>query len=404
MNTFFRRTLFWPVVTGALLAVAALFPSYAQAAPEAKHTAPAKVALPVSPLLHAKSIQVQETISAAGQDGKLTKVASLDIQAVRPDKTRIEMTRPAQPGGQSGALLYVSDGNQKHFYDPSSNTYRSEDPGLSSEASLDLILNPNSLPKGKLSKDTLDGLPMVLSTQPSMSEETAQGPIKITDKLWIVAKTGLPYRRALFLTQGGKTHEVEQFDFAKWSLNQPIASARFAWNPPAGAKEFAEPKLLAKGTTAPDFAAQTPDGKTVHLSDFKGKPVVIDFWSTWCGPCQEAMPHLEKVYQQIKGMDVAVLAVCVWDDKDAYDKWVKQNIGTKYHFSVAFDPAGKDETNSIATSLYGVDGIPTQYVIDKDGKVAATSVGYSDGDTSLEQNLAAVGIKVEPSEKSASAK
>ena len=141
--------------------------------------------------------------------------------------------------------------------------------------------------------------------------------------------------------------------------------------------EANRPKLLAVGTEAPDFAATTSDGKTVHLSDFKGKPVVLDFWSTWCGPCQMSMPHLEKVYQQVKDKEVTVLGVCVWDDKAAYDKWIIAKKGI-YTFTTAFDPAGRTMDTSIASHLYNVSGIPTQYVIDKDGKIAASSVGYDE--------------------------
>jgi len=157
--------------------------------------------------------------------------------------------------------------------------------------------------------------------------------------------------------------------------------------------EANRPALLAVGTAAPDFAAITPDGKTVHLSDFKGKPVVLDFWSTWCGPCQMSMPHLEKVYEQLKHKDVAVLGVCVWDDKSAYDKWVTAKKGI-YTFTTAFDPAGRDNGTSIANHLYNVSGIPTQYVIDKDGHVAASLVGYDEGDNRLETALGKLGIDI----------
>ena len=157
--------------------------------------------------------------------------------------------------------------------------------------------------------------------------------------------------------------------------------------------EANRPKLLAIGTIAPDFSATTADGKAVHLSDFKGKPVVLDFWSTWCGPCQRSMPHLEKVYEQVKDKDVVVLGVCVWDDKAAYDKWVAAKKGV-YTFMTAFDPAGRDNDTSIANQLYNVSGIPTQYVIDKDGKVAASSVGYDETDHRLESALGALGVDI----------
>ena len=158
------------------------------------------------------------------------------------------------------------------------------------------------------------------------------------------------------------------------------------------ARPPAPPALLAKGTPAPDFTAVAPDGTMVHLSDYKGKAVVLDFWSTWCGPCQMSMPHLEKVYQQLKGKDVAVLGVCVWDEKAAYDKWVIEKKST-YTFPTAFDPAGRGPTG-IAASLYKVSGIPTQYIIDKDGNVVEANVGYDPSDHRLETALTKLGITV----------
>ena len=192
-------------------------------------------------------------------------------------------------------------------------------------------------------------------------------------------------------------------------VNPPLTPADFQYTPPPGVQIAKasdgpppSPPLLAAGTPAPDFAATTPDGKQVHLSDFKGKTVVLDFWSTWCPPCQRSMPHLEKVYQSVKDKNVAVLGVCVWDDKPAYDKWVAAKKNT-YHFPTAFDPAGHG-AGSIASKLYQVSGIPTQYVIDKDGKIAASTVGYNENGTDLEDALKAQGVDVPKEGKTAAAR
>ncbi len=176
-------------------------------------------------------------------------------------------------------------------------------------------------------------------------------------------------------------------------VNAPLSAASFKFTLPPGAHlPVPPPALLAVGTPAPDFTATAPDGNTVHLSDFKGKMVVLDFWSTWCGPCQMSMPHLEKVYQAVKGQNVAVLGVCVWDKKPEYDKWVAAKKDT-YHFPTAFDPA-VNQQDSIASKLYHVSGIPTQYVIDKDGKIAASTVGYDEKGTELEDALKKQGAAV----------
>lgn len=153
---------------------------------------------------------------------------------------------------------------------------------------------------------------------------------------------------------------------------------------------------VPNGADAPDFMAYDPAGKPMSLHDLRGKVVILDFWASWCGPCQVSMPGLEQVYKQVKSQGVVVLSLNTWDQKPDFLKWVGENSGTKYDFKFVRDPAEGDHDqirkDSIAKRLYNVIGIPTMYVIGKDGKVVGSMIG-SGNEANLVQTLNSLGLK-----------
>ncbi len=161
--------------------------------------------------------------------------------------------------------------------------------------------------------------------------------------------------------------------------------------PATAPPEEEDGNLLKAGTPAPDFTALDATGKPVKLSDFSGKIVVLDFWATWCGPCLHALPHTQAVATAAKDQNVVVLASCTSDTRAKFDDWMKANAAAFPDLVFAHDPAGHGEERA-SKKLYGVSGIPTQFVIDRDGKVIAVFVGYGDGDNRLEQELAKHGV------------
>lgn len=153
------------------------------------------------------------------------------------------------------------------------------------------------------------------------------------------------------------------------------------------------PPLLPTGTPAPDFTAYAPDKSPVKLSAFKGKFVLIDFWSTWCGPCKVTMPHLEQLHQKLSPQGLVVLGVCVWDTQSAFDKWQK-SPEVKTTYLKVYDRAGRERSN-IAQKLYSVSGIPTFYLVDREGNIIYSGNGAGPRtEAGLNRALAQAGFKL----------
>ena len=178
-----------------------------------------------------------------------------------------------------------------------------------------------------------------------------------------------------------------------------VAAAAIKPSPASGKPEAPRPALLATGATAPDFAMRDVNGKEVHLTDFKGKVVILDFWATWCGPCIRSFPHTQKIAAKYKDQDVIVLASGTSDTIAAFKKWIPANQPKYPDMRFVFDPNERDSPTfekRASASLYGVTGIPTQFVIGRDGRVVASIVGNDgESDPRTEGALALAGVKVD---------
>ncbi|MBI3583535.1 MAG: TlpA family protein disulfide reductase [Nitrospinae bacterium] len=122
---------------------------------------------------------------------------------------------------------------------------------------------------------------------------------------------------------------------------------------------------------AQDFALMTLDKKKLSLKDFRGKYVFLNFWATWCGPCIDEMPSMERLYQKFKSRkNFVMLAVSI--DKGGHELVKRFVAENKLTFTVLLD------RDSEVATVYGVMGIPSTYLIDADGFIINRAVGARD--------------------------
>ena len=124
---------------------------------------------------------------------------------------------------------------------------------------------------------------------------------------------------------------------------------------------------------APDFTVYDIDGDAVSLSDFIGKPVIINFWASWCGPCKMEMPEFEEKYEELGG-DIQFLMVNLTDgNRETRETAISYIEESGYTFPLYFD------TDQDAAYTYGVYSIPSTYFIGADGSAVAMAQGAIDG-------------------------
>ena len=135
---------------------------------------------------------------------------------------------------------------------------------------------------------------------------------------------------------------------------------------------------------APEFALKDADGKLVHLSDYRGKVVLLDFWATWCGPCKIEIPWFMDMQRKNKDRGFEVLGVSMDDAGWEVVRPFLADLQVNYRVLI-----GNDAT----AQLYGgVDALPTTFLIDRGGKIAAVHVGLAskkDFEDGIEQLLQA---------------
>jgi thiol-disulfide isomerase/thioredoxin len=167
----------------------------------------------------------------------------------------------------------------------------------------------------------------------------------------------------------------------------------FSFTPPPNAKQvddlalpgFSAKRAAQAAQKGAEFTLSTLDGRKVSLSDFKGKPVLLDFWATWCVPCRESTPLIEKIGSAFGDKGLVTMAVDYGEEAAVVKGYLAHNPSSL--------PNLVDPENTVA-GLYRVSSIPAFILISKDGKVVYRSDGFGDGtEDKLRAALKAEGLE-----------
>lgn len=130
------------------------------------------------------------------------------------------------------------------------------------------------------------------------------------------------------------------------------------------------------GTPAPDFTLKTISGKsTISLSDYKGTIVLLDFWASWCAPCQRSLPELQKLEEKFENLKI--LAICIDDKQETGLEFMRRH---QVDLSVLFDEKKK------VAETYNVESMPSALLIDQDGIIRFALSGYTEKQLSQLRN------------------
>ena len=154
-------------------------------------------------------------------------------------------------------------------------------------------------------------------------------------------------------------------DIAPEQLAEQAPQASEPVSDDSAGSEEAEPEKVH----APDFTVYDLEGNEVHLSDFIGKPIILNFWASWCGPCKMEMPDFHEKYLEL-GDEIYFLMINMTDgSRETVDSASKFIAGQEYTFPVFYD------TESDASAAYGVYSLPTTFFIDAEGYAIAQATG-----------------------------
>jgi cytochrome c biogenesis protein CcmG/thiol:disulfide interchange protein DsbE len=307
-----------------------------------------------------------------------TRVATkTEVRTVTPEKIfsapankiRVEFDSPGE------SYLLIDDGVSEWTVYPKANEYQTHPQAK------------GPIPNGPLSRyvllENIRGAPKIVGSEDVQNVGCSVVRITmdhgLTEQLWIDNSTHLVRKDIL---DEGKSKDEIVFTVAR--LGEAATPETFAYDPAGtNAKDRLELAHAAPGTLvgkpAPDFSLRDLDGRTVDLKALRGKPVLLDFWATWCAYCREALPSVELLHRGLKDK----LAVFGIDDEEPE---LAREYLLKYDYTLPTLVDRKDQ----AVNLFHLNGWPTTVLIDREGKIAFYDEGFES--EKLRDALRGVGV------------
>ena len=285
-----------------------------------------------------------------------------------PGKYRVEFDNP-------NSELRVGDGQDEWLFRPDTNEY-SKTPlaaagtHIGALAEIDRHVREASIAREE--EFLVNGKPVPIYVVNVVRDQWPRGSIEGAEHTMyrIDRETFVVYKA---ITYSPKATEILLYTIAKW--NQPLPEALFHFEPPASARAASPGSALPApskplvGATAPDFTLPDTGGNTVHLREFQGKVIIVDFWATWCPPCRALMPRLQKMYVNWEKRGLVVLGLDVGEDADTVEKFAREQ---SYSFPLLIG-AEPD-----IAARYFVEAYPSTFVIDRLGHIVYRDLGGAD--------------------------
>ncbi len=123
---------------------------------------------------------------------------------------------------------------------------------------------------------------------------------------------------------------------------------------------------LSNKKAAPEFTVKDMDGEIHHLSDYRGKTVIINFWATWCPPCRAELPSMNRAWKELKQDNIAMLAINIGEDEDTIFTFLGDY---PIDFTILLDETGE------MIKTWPVRGLPTTFVLDSEGRLIYRAIG-----------------------------